>query len=99
MKAEIEAQDISKQPAFDERKREFIKKFGTYTAGVPIGMYLLMSPSESLAISSGELSQVTTSFDSIDTLTSQPGFATDTAAQAQVKTLIDDIYRLFGWSH
>jgi hypothetical protein len=99
MKAELEDQNVPEKSEFDARKREFIKKFGTYTAGVPIGMYLLMSPSESFAISSGEMATVTSDFNSINSLTGQPGFATDTVAQGQARALLDQIYKIFGWSH
>lgn len=33
----------------DLLKREFMKKFGSYAATVPFGMYLLMSPSQAKA--------------------------------------------------
>lgn len=90
--------NLAQEEQLDSRKREFMKKFGTYAAGTPFAMYMLMSPSDSLAITSGELEQVTSDFNSIGTITKQPGFATDTTAQDQVKTLLDNIYRIFGWS-
>jgi len=36
----------------DSKKREFIKKFGSYAATAPIGMYMLMTPSTASAQSS-----------------------------------------------
>lgn len=37
----------------DTTKREFMKKFGKYAATAPVGMYMLMTPSMSSAVSSG----------------------------------------------
>jgi len=37
----------------DSTKREFMKKFGSYAATVPVGMYILMTPSTSAAAGSG----------------------------------------------
>jgi len=36
----------------NERRREFIKKFGTYAATAPLAMYVLMSPTRSAAAAS-----------------------------------------------
>jgi len=40
----------------DEQKREFMKKFGTYAAAAPLGMYLLMGPGASKAQASAFVS-------------------------------------------
>ena len=37
----------------DAKKREFMKKFGSYAATAPLGMYLLMGPGASKAQASG----------------------------------------------
>ena len=40
----------------DEQKREFMKKFGSYAAAAPLGMYLLMGPGASKAQASAFVS-------------------------------------------
>jgi len=37
----------------ENTRRNFIKKFGKYAATAPVGMYMLMTPSQSAAHSSG----------------------------------------------
>jgi len=38
----------------DSTKREFMKKFGTYAATAPVGMYMLMTPSTSAHATSNQ---------------------------------------------
>lgn len=41
------------QSDVDSKKRDFMKKFGSYAATAPLGMYMLMTPSTSAAVQSG----------------------------------------------
>jgi hypothetical protein len=46
------------QSDVDSKKRDFMKKFGTYAATAPLGMYMLMTPSTSAAVQSGSSTRV-----------------------------------------
>ncbi len=45
MKKDQETETLENE--VDTTKRDFIKKFGTYAATAPLGMYMLMTPSAS----------------------------------------------------
>ncbi|WP_457744852.1 hypothetical protein [Sulfurimonas sp.] len=44
---------IKEEANIDSTKREFMKKFGSYAATAPIGMYMLMTPDASAKVCSG----------------------------------------------
>jgi len=52
MKADDKIEEL--EPEVNEIKRGFMKKFGMYAATAPMGMYMLMTPSRSAAVSSGQ---------------------------------------------
>lgn len=52
-----QAAQSSGEDSADLQRREFLKRFGAYSAGVAVGMYILMKPSSGLA--AGDTSEPT----------------------------------------